>query len=127
LRFPHQMRPAGSHIEHNNAGQRVDRSADGQYRRGDQLHSHSHDVISLRCRRGHVAPLVQGFDVAHAPRLVENSGLRAVEAEHDEPALIMLSLKAFQRADRQLMARLWPDGTCGPLSIRSPMCIVWKR
>jgi hypothetical protein len=32
-----------------------------------------------------VRPLVQCFDVAHASRLVENSGQRVVEAEHDEP------------------------------------------
>ena len=36
--------------------------------------------------------LVQGFDVSHAPRLIENSGLRAVEAEHDELLLAGLGL-----------------------------------
>jgi hypothetical protein len=36
--------------------------------------------------------LVQCFDIAHAPRLVESSGLRAVEAEHDEPVLAGLGL-----------------------------------
>jgi hypothetical protein len=42
------------------------------------------------------SPLVQCLDIAHAPRLVENRELRAVEAEHDEPLLAGLGLHPVQ-------------------------------
>ena len=48
--------------------------------------------------------LLQRFDVAHAPRLVEHSGLCALEAEHDEAMLIGAVCTQFDLCT----TRYWP-------------------
>jgi hypothetical protein len=61
-------------------------------------------------------PLVQCFDVAQAPRLVENRALRPVEAEQDEPMLVSHGLNPVRfMALRRRGAKVHINRTSGVL------------